>query len=1068
MALLAGSALTFVALPSAVHAAGQDWTGTTNSDWSVGSNWDSLSAPTNGDSVSINTSTPNQAAANGITIDLDGLNVGSTATADGFLAIQTGSAVTVTNNNVVIGGDASGTFTGGNGNILLSSSTLTVTGTPASTGTIFVGASGTGRLLVGAGSAVSTVDSYVGHLQGSNGNVTMSGASTWINSGSSYIGNSGTGVFSVFGGSTVDVTGNTVIGLENAGNGTVTISEAGSSWTTTGVTVLGGSVITPGIGGSGTINIWNGGAYTANDQMFIGLVGTGTVNVTSGGTLTTGNNVFLGYSSGATGTVTISGAGSIWTAGGTTTIVGGNDGGVPVGGNGTVNVLNGATWDTTAGFVVLGNDPSETSRGTVNVSAATWNASSIYVGESGNGTVNIINAATVTADFIIAGDCSCSTGIINVSGGSSLSVASDINLGFDGVGTMNVSGAGTTVTSNDLYLGLGSSGTGTLNVSGLASVTARDLYVGYSGIGTVNVQSGASMTATGNVTIGVVPGANGTVNVSGAGSTLTVNDSIVIGNGGVGTGALNVFDGGTVNVTNFIFNADRVSVGAGSVLNGGFYSATSDATTTFGLRGTSNGRLNVSGTATLDGALVVTGHNVGRTTYTLVSSADLGGTTFSTVTYADPLLRNAVVTYTAGDVLLTVDPYLLSSLVPTANTNQQNVARAIDNAIAAGATPSSGIENLFFLTGDALLNGLTQTAGEPGASIPQVGFAAMGQFINAMMDGPGSGNSQSTGFGGATGFAADDENAYAPKRKLSRAQTEAYAAVTPRDRLAPTFASRWNVWATGYGGNSTINGNAAAGSHSTSTRVYGTAVGADYRATPDTRFGFALGAAGTNFTVDSALGGGRADVFQAGAYARHTMGAAYLAGALAYAWQDITTDRTVTVSGVDKLHAQLKANALSARLEGGWRYGMLPVAVTPYAALQSTAFYLPSYAETATSGSNQFALSYGAKTVTATRSELGARFDKAMPFNDALLTLRGRAAWAHDWNTDRSAIATFQSLPGATFTVNGAQPSANAALLSAGADLAWGNGWTIAATFDGEFSSTTRGYAGKGSLRYAW
>ncbi|HEY4141086.1 MAG TPA: autotransporter outer membrane beta-barrel domain-containing protein, partial [Pseudolabrys sp.] len=219
-------------------------------------------------------------------------------------------------------------------------------------------------------------------------------------------------------------------------------------------------------------------------------------------------------------------------------------------------------------------------------------------------------------------------------------------------------------------------------------------------------------------------------------------------------------------------------------------------------------------------------------------------------------------------------------------------------------------------------------------------------------------------------------------------------------------------------------------------------------------------------------GGGRADVFQMGAYARHTMGAAYVTGALAYAWQDVTTDRTLTVSGTDKLHAQFKANALSARLEGGWRYGMLPVAVTPYAALQSTAFYLPSYAESATSGSNQFALSYGSKTVTATRSELGARFDKtlplAMPFNDAVVTLRSRAAWAHDWNTDRSAIATFQSLPGATFAVNGATPSANAALLSAGADVAWGNGWTIAATFDGEFSSTTRGYAGKGTLRYAW
>ena len=45
------------------------------------------------------------------------------------------------------------------------------------------------------------------------------------------------------------------------------------------------------------------------------------------------------------------------------------------------------------------------------------------------------------------------------------------------------------------------------------------------------------------------------------------------------------------------------------------------------------------------------------------------------------------------------------------------------------------------------------------------------------------------------------------------------------------------------------------------------------------------------------LGSGRSDLFQAGVYARHTMGAAYIAGALAYGWQDITTNRTVTLAG---------------------------------------------------------------------------------------------------------------------------------------------------------------------------
>src|SRR6185437_13087397 len=100
--------------------------------------------------------------------------------------------------------------------------------------------------------------------------------------------------------------------------------------------------------------------------------------------------------------------------------------------------------------------------------------------------------------------------------------------------------------------------------------------------------------------------------------------------------------------------------------------------------------------------------------------------------------------------------------------------------------------------------------------------------------------------------------------------------------------------------------------------------------------------------------------------------------------------------------------------EGGWRYATPVIGVTPYAALQTTTFYLPGYGETATSGSNAFALNYASKTITATRGELGAKFDKAMPVQYGLFTLKAKTAWVHDWNSDRAATATFQALPGAT------------------------------------------------------
>jgi uncharacterized protein with beta-barrel porin domain len=169
--------------------------------------------------------------------------------------------------------------------------------------------------------------------------------------------------------------------------------------------------------------------------------------------------------------------------------------------------------------------------------------------------------------------------------------------------------------------------------------------------------------------------------------------------------------------------------------------------------------------------------------------------------------------------------------------------------------------------------------------------------------------------------------------------------------------------------------------------------------------------------------------------------------------------------------SEFNANAWSGRAEGGYRT-VTPwlggVGLTPYAAAQFTTFQLPAYAENVVSGANTFALTYGARNVTDTRSELGLRVDKSVALQTAILTLRGRAAWAHDFNPDRAIGATFQALPGASFVVNGARQASDSALTSASAEMAWLNGWSVAATFDGEFSNVTRSYAGRGTVRYAW
>jgi outer membrane autotransporter protein len=261
---------------------------------------------------------------------------------------------------------------------------------------------------------------------------------------------------------------------------------------------------------------------------------------------------------------------------------------------------------------------------------------------------------------------------------------------------------------------------------------------------------------------------------------------------------------------------------------------------------------------------------------------------------------------------------------------------------------------------------------------------------------------------------------------------------------------------------------AVIGSHDTSSRIAGFAAGADYRVTRDTVVGFALAGGETSWGLSQGLGSGKSDVFQAGVYGSHRFGAAFVSAALAYSWHDMSTERTVTIAGNDLLRAKFDANNIGARIEAGYRFGTRFAAFTPYAAAQAQSFRTPWYGEAAVSGSPQFALAYSAKAVTATRTELGYWLDSMIGLaNGDAIVLRGRAAWANDTG-ERSAGATFQGLPGASFTVLGAAPPVNLALLTAGAELRLRNNISAGAKFDGEFASRSHTYTGSGTVRYVW
>jgi len=115
-------------------------------------------------------------------------------------------------------------------------------------------------------------------------------------------------------------------------------------------------------------------------------------------------------------------------------------------------------------------------------------------------------------------------------------------------------------------------------------------------------------------------------------------------------------------------------------------------------------------------------------------------------------------------------------------------------------------------------------------------------------------------------------------------------------------------------------------------------------------------------------------------------------------------------------------------------------------------------------------LSFTAHKGDVTRAEVGSWTNRNLPLaDDAVLATFGRFAFAHEWQSAPQANATFLGLsPIASFSVGGAKPAADLALITAGAELRMNNGWGLMSKFDGEFGLGTQTYMGTLRARYAW
>lgn len=664
-----------------------------------------------------------------------------------------------------------------------------------------------------------------------------------------------------------------------------------------------------------------------------------------------------------------------------------------------------------------------------------------------SGTNNYTGQTTVSEGALTASKANA------FSSHSAVSVASGARLDLGGldqvIGTL--SGAGSVAmgsgaltvneTSNSTFSG-GISGGGSFTKTGASKLmlSGTSTYTGQTFVkqGTLSVNGSIASSS------GITVDAGGTLGGTGTVSSVTVNSGGTLAPGN---------SIGTVNV------AGNLAFGAGSTYAVEVDPAAAD-------------RTNVTGTANLSGGTVATSYATAtyiQKTYTILNAlGGLGGTTFAGLTGTTPTGFTQKLAYDGTNAYLVLDLDIREPGNPGGPGNPGNPGgpsfdplnrnqRSVANTIVGYFDAKGGLPAEF---GALDQTGLSLVSGEATAGAISAGIQSTDQFLGLLA------GEALTGRAAPAASAGSGTAAYAEEPTDGKAQTELAAlggkSGRVADPLARIFDSRWQSWGAAYGGSAEIGGDAAAGSHDTDLNTFGLA-GGIARRWNDGVLGIALGGGSSDFHLADKLGGGQARFFNAGAFARHDFGDAYVAAAAAYTFYDVETSRTVLGNS---LSGDFNAHAFSGRVEAG--YGIeTPVAtLTPYAAFQAIAYRIPGYAET---GLGSFGLAYKGNTTTVTRTELGARLDRTVGLeNGAALALSGRLALAINGGDSIGFTAGFPALAGTSFSIEGANPDHYSALVDAGAEYSTASGFFAGLSLQGEFSGNVQNLSGKAKVGLRW
>ncbi|WP_424579312.1 MULTISPECIES: autotransporter family protein [Bradyrhizobium] len=443
---------------------------------------------------------------------------------------------------------------------------------------------------VGGAAAGATGQLTVGNTTGSFGNLTIQNGSTLTSSAATI-----------------------AIGVAGGSNGTVTVSGAGSQWTTSG------TQIEIGASGNGTLNIQNGARVVAQSGVLLGsfAAGTGTLNISGGSTLET--TILSRPGTGGAAQINFDNAilrARINSVGFIAAFAPGN-----------LNIAAGGLTVDTQAFTVSANGGFSGVGGLTKTGAGTLNlrASNAYAGAtvitSGtlalafNGSIAASSRVVANGTFSISGITAAGTNIQSLAGTGTVALgvknltitnANDVFAGvIGGTGGLTLTGGTQTLAGANTYNGATNVNAGTLRAGAANTFSAASAFTVASG-GMLDLagfnQTVASLGNAGVVALGSAPG-----------TTLTVTGNYV-GNGG--TVQLNTRLGGDSSPTDLLRVQGSTS-GTSSlrVTNvGGTGAQTVEGIKVVDVVGASNGSFSLLGNYVLHGEQAVVG---GAYAYTL-------------------------------------------------------------------------------------------------------------------------------------------------------------------------------------------------------------------------------------------------------------------------------------------------------------------------------------------------------------------------------------------------------------------------------------------------------------------